>query len=306
MRRAACLLWVAPLVGLELSAATSPGHNDTPILRLLRSDTQPDEEARLAINFPGANKLVAPVKWTGSKITGKVKVETMRLQGKSADEAFVLLKLDQAGDKLLENKQFSVWVSYMTKITKKYPEVAMVVKLTSRYGDEGLAKLLEAGKQVKATNKIARKLQFIQMTGWMGQQKSMGDVFKLLRLDDGVGQLLTSPSFTILETYIQVFNKFNAGKQTHVIKEMMTFYGEKAVSTTLEAAKKVPKTSALATDLQAAQFRQWFADGVKPPKIWKMLEMKKATWMMNADAQVWRGYNQFYNLQKATAAAKLA
>ncbi|KAF1795435.1 hypothetical protein GQ600_18563 [Phytophthora cactorum] len=122
MRRAACLLWVAPLVGLELSAATSPGHNDTPILRLLRSDTQPDEEARLAINFPGANKLVAPVKWTGSKITGKVKVETMRLQGKSADEAFVLLKLDQAGDKLLENKQFSVWVSYMTKTTKKYPE----------------------------------------------------------------------------------------------------------------------------------------------------------------------------------------
>ncbi|KAF1785989.1 hypothetical protein GQ600_16036 [Phytophthora cactorum] len=65
---------------------------------------------------------MAPVKWTGSKITGKLKVETMRLQGKSADEAFVLLKLDQAGDKLLENKQFSVWVSYMTKTTKKLRE----------------------------------------------------------------------------------------------------------------------------------------------------------------------------------------
>ncbi|ETN14845.1 hypothetical protein PPTG_07098 [Phytophthora nicotianae INRA-310] len=302
------LLWTALLMGLKALAAAnsisvSPGQMHAPSLRLLRSDTQPGDEARLAINFSGANKLLDPVKRTGNKITGAIKAETLRFKGIPADDVFVLLKLDQAGDKILENKQFGTWVSYMTKTNKKYPEVAMVAKLTTVYGDEVLAKILQAGVKVKSTNSIARKLQFIQMTGWMQQTNSIDDIFRLLKLDEGMEKLLTSPNLNILERYIEVYNKFNGVKRTSLIKEMMRFYEQKAVSTALEAAKKNPSTNALATELQAAQFRQWFADGVKPPKIWKMLEMKKSTWTLNPDAQVWRDYNAYYWLQKKTAEA---
>ncbi|KAI9983950.1 hypothetical protein PInf_005234 [Phytophthora infestans] len=137
--------------------------------------------------------------------------------------------------------------------------------------------MLEAGKQVKATNKISRELQFIQMTGWMQQGKSMGDVIKLLKLGGGMDKLLVNPNLPILETYIHVFNKFNAGRQTSVIKELMGFHTEKVVSTALQAAKKSPETNAIATKLQAAQFRYWFDNKVKPPKIFGMLDMKKST-----------------------------
>ncbi|EEY60353.1 secreted RxLR effector peptide protein, putative [Phytophthora infestans T30-4] len=282
MRVTTLLLWTAPLAGLEVSVAAksvhvSPDPSHTSIARLLRSNTQSDEEARLAINFSGANKLLAPVKWTGSKIKGAVKAETLRLQGKTADEAFALLKLDQAGDKLLDHKQFSKWVSFMKKSTKQYPQVEMVKTLTTKYSDDALVKMLEAGKQVKATNKISRELQFIQMTGWMQQGKSMGDVIKLLKLGGGMDKLLVNPNLPILETYIHVFNKFNAGRQTSVIKELMGFHTEKVVSTALQAAKKSPETNAIATKLQAAQFRYWFDNKVKPPKIFGMLDMKKST-----------------------------
>ncbi|KAE9012447.1 hypothetical protein PR001_g15660 [Phytophthora rubi] len=51
-----------------------------------------------------------------SKVANSARVGMLRLKGKSADEAFVLLKLDKAGDDLLRSPKFSAWVSYMTSI----------------------------------------------------------------------------------------------------------------------------------------------------------------------------------------------
>ncbi|ETI57242.1 hypothetical protein F443_00438 [Phytophthora nicotianae P1569] len=277
---------------------------DTPPLRLLRSDTPSDEEERKAINLPGINKLTDAAKWTTTKISDKTMLGVMRFKGKTADEAFLLLKLDQAGDKLLESKEFGMWVSYMTKINKKHPKTAMVTTLTARYGDEGLAKMLEAGRWVEATSKIAGKLQIAQMKGWLQNKKSMDDVFKILTLDKGVDNILTNQNLNALGTYVNLYNKKYPGQETSVIKELMVFHGDEAVSKMLEAAKKVPETHTLAKALQTAQFKLWFVEGAKPFQIWKMLNMKKETWMMNPDAQVWRGYLEYYKLQKAANVPK--
>ncbi|POM76729.1 Secreted RxLR effector peptide protein [Phytophthora palmivora] len=74
-----------------------------------------------------------------------------------------------------------------------------------------------------------------------------------------------------------------------MIDSLTTFYGDEAMAKMLEAAKRNPSTNTIATELQTAQFTQWLHEGAKPFHIWKMLNMEKATWMTNPDANVWRG-----------------
>ncbi|KAG2760633.1 hypothetical protein Pcac1_g27438 [Phytophthora cactorum] len=164
--------------------------------------------------------------------------------------------------------------------------------------------MLEAGRKVKATSGIATKLQVAQMKVWLRNEKTMDEIFTILALEKGVDKLITNQGLNALATYIHLYNKQDRGKETSVIKEVMTFYGDEAVSKTLQAAKMVPETHTLATALQTAQFKLWFTEGAKPFQIWKMLNMKKETWMMNPDAQVWRGYLEFYKLQKAATVPK--
>ncbi|KAG3108195.1 hypothetical protein PI124_g12442 [Phytophthora idaei] len=290
MRSVALLLAaLAFLENLDAPLAVNPitrGQHHTPPLRLLRSGTPSDEEERKAINLPVVNKLKDAAKWTSSKISDTTKIGMMRFQGKTADEAFTLLRLDQAGGNLLERRKFSAWVSYMTMINKEHPKTAMLTALTARYGDEGLAKMLEAGRKVKATSGIATKLQVAQMKVWLRNEQIMDEIFTILALEKGVDKLITNQGLNALATYIHLYNKQDRGKETSVIKEVTTFYGDEAVSKTLQAAKMVPETHTLATALQTAQFKLWFTEGAKPFQIWKMLNMKKETWMMNPDAQV--------------------
>ncbi|KAE9001148.1 hypothetical protein PR002_g17991 [Phytophthora rubi] len=222
----------------------------------------------------------------------------LRLKGKSADEAFVLLKLDKAGDDLLRSPKFSAWVSYMTSILKKHTKMAIVKKLNTRYGDDTLARMLEAAKRDPGTTEIATKLQVAQMRDWLRGGKSFDDVLVLLKLDDGVDKVLANPALDTLGVYINQFNKYNPGKQTNTIDRLTVQYGDEALAKMLEAAKKVPSTEKLAKELQVAQFTRWLSAGEKPAKIWKMLKMEKATWMKNPDADVWRGYLAFYKLHK--------
>ncbi|KAE9265399.1 hypothetical protein PF008_g31871 [Phytophthora fragariae] len=205
-------------------------------------------------------------------------------------------KLDKAGDDLLRSPKFSVWVSYMTSITKEHPKTAIVKNLASRYGDDTLARMLEAAKRDPGTTKIATRLQVAQMRDWIRGGKSFDDVLALLKLDDGVDKILANPT---LGVYINQFNKINPGKQTNTIDRLTVQFGDEALAKMLEAAKKVPSTEKLAKELQVAQFAQWLAEGAKPANIWKMLNMEKATWMKNPDADVFYGYVAFYKSHKS-------
>ncbi|KAE8903072.1 hypothetical protein PF003_g12694 [Phytophthora fragariae] len=232
-----------------------------------------DEEERLIIpkTFLDGGKLdkLTNLAKTGvSKVANSARVTMLRLKGKTADEAFVLLKLDKAGDDLLRSPKFSVWVSYMTSITKKHPKTAIVKNLASRYGDDTLARMLEAAKRDPGTTKIATRLQVAQMRDWIRGGKSFDDVLALLKLDDGVDKILANPALGTLGVYINQFNKINPGKQTNTIDRLTVQFGDEALAKMLEAAKKVPSTEKLAKELQVAQFAQWLAEGAKPANIW--------------------------------------
>ncbi|KAG3016376.1 hypothetical protein PC128_g6986 [Phytophthora cactorum] len=221
----------------------------------------------------------------------------------SPDEYFKLLKLDAGVDKLLANPKLETGISYVSKFNAKNPgqETTTIQTLTKFYDDIELAKVLEAAKKLPQTEKIATELQTAQINVWV-KKFSPDDVFKMLKLDAGVDKLLTNPNLIIWITYLGQFNAVNRGQGTTMIKTFTKFFGDEALAKTLEAARHVPNTEKVATQFQTAQFTQWLRDGKKHEVIWKMLNMEKATWMKNPDAQVWYRYKDFYkaNIHKVT------
>ncbi|OWZ02100.1 RxLR effector protein [Phytophthora megakarya] len=174
----------------------------------------------------------------------------------------------------------------------------MIATLTAKYGDEGLAKLFQAAKNVPESEAVATKLQTEQMWVWLTNGNSIDAVLKLLKLDDGVDKVFMNPNLKSWEDYIQFYNKFMDEKPTTTIDSLMKFYGDETVAKMLEAATKAPNARKIATDLQTAQFTQWLREGAKPAQIWKLLNMNKQTWMTNPDAQVFYKYVEFYKLHK--------
>ncbi|GMF31387.1 unnamed protein product [Phytophthora lilii] len=90
-------------------------------------------------------------------------------KNKPAD-VFQLLKLDLAGDTLLGDPLWKVWVRYIDEFNKISPTpqyYAKIETLRKSYGDEKLAKLLIAAKEVESTKKTAADLQTLLLNQWI-------------------------------------------------------------------------------------------------------------------------------------------
>ncbi|KAE9170483.1 hypothetical protein PF004_g27860, partial [Phytophthora fragariae] len=108
-------------------------------------------------------------------------------EGKTAKRFFTTLKLNTQGDKLFESPAFYSWVDYVTKLSPKNADELMLSTLKTSYKDDViLAKMFLAAKESSFTKAIAEKLEQAQMADWLRNEKSADDVFKLLKLDDGM------------------------------------------------------------------------------------------------------------------------
>ncbi|POM62673.1 Avirulence protein (Avh) [Phytophthora palmivora] len=127
---------------------------------------------------------------------------------KSSDEIFSLLDLDKAGYHLFRSPQLNSWYNYVVMLNKNDPEAEMVNILAGWYGHDGLAKIfiLAEPPLVKRMRQIEVKLQTAMERQWLNQNKSPEDVFKLLKLDDEVGKVLTTPTFKTWLGYLDYFN----------------------------------------------------------------------------------------------------
>ncbi|KAJ8569052.1 hypothetical protein ON010_g6209 [Phytophthora cinnamomi] len=244
-----------------------------------------EEERAVSVKIFGVDKLKNVANTRMVKVAGSVQLGKWELQRKSGDEVLKLLELDKVGkDLLLGNPQiYSLGLVY----------------------DEDQQNAPENGySQAPDTTQLATRLQVAQMRDWVRRGTSVDDAMTLLKFDDNVKTVLINPGLGTLEVYITQLNKLDPKKRTTVTDALRDSYGDEAVAKMLEAARKAkttPNTEKLAQKLQNSQFDQWFTEGAKPAIIWKMLNMEKATWMKNPDADVWRRYLAFYKLQKAKA-----
>ncbi|GMF59609.1 unnamed protein product [Phytophthora fragariaefolia] len=196
---------------------------------------------------------------------------------KSIDDVFTRLQLTSAGDKLFDKPQFFSWLNYADDLTSKTgKEVSTIATLTAHYGDEVLAKLVGAAKQVKSTEGAATRLQASQAHSWLDAGKSADDVFTLLKLDKAGDDILASPVFDTWNTYLKVFNKKNSNSQTSLLATLTTHYGDDAIAQIIQTAKKVGATRSEAVALETAQVQRWVTSEKSPDDVFLLLKLDKA------------------------------
>ncbi|KAH7491196.1 RxLR effector protein [Phytophthora ramorum] len=236
-----------------------------PTVRFLRAGhTAPDEgEERAGLSVSMAEKAKT---FLSSSTISTEKLQKWLSSGKNADTVFSRMKLTKAGDDLLSNPQFSVWIKYVDDLSAKYPAKATsaISTLTTQYGDDALYKLLESAKKLPRTENLATRLQTEQMQHWATVGKSPDDVFRLFDLQKAGNSILTNPKFTSWTTYVDDLSALNPEKAASTIPTLTTYYGDDILFKMLDAAKKSDETKSIATKLEAQQLQGWLKSGKSP------------------------------------------
>ncbi|KAJ8576172.1 hypothetical protein ON010_g3040 [Phytophthora cinnamomi] len=193
----------------------------------------------------------------------------------SPGNVFMGLRLEQTGDKVLESPLFAYFQKYMVRISEgmRDKDSAMILAMTTGFGDEALASVLIAAKKVPSTEKLATKLQADQIQFWLAQKETPEHLFKkVLYLDDSVDDILTNPLLNTWATYLEAFNAKRPLKERESMIDLFrATFSDQDLTTMLIAAKEVASTKKVATDLETALLNQWVLDKASPAAVSKFL-----------------------------------
>ncbi|KAE8984565.1 hypothetical protein PR002_g22906 [Phytophthora rubi] len=163
------------------------------------------------------------------------------IEGKTAQRFFTNLKLNTQGDKLFESPALHSWVDYVTKLSPKNADELMLSTLKAGYKDDLVL--------------------------------SADDVFKLLKLDDDVDNLLTNP---LLSNWVAYVEKLNKNSYTMLLGKLktskLTATDDKLVEMIMYA-KKDASTSVIAGKLEAAQLEKWLSEKQTAADVFKLLKL---------------------------------
>ncbi|KAG1694057.1 hypothetical protein DVH05_022074 [Phytophthora capsici] len=249
-----------------------------PRKRSLRSDKYAGNEERAA----GTSAVESLVKAT----TNVDDVETWLKRGDTANKVFKALKLQKAGDNLLDNPQLPTLMRYLRLFNEANPtkKTSLLATLTTHYGNRGLTKIIEAGlaSTSKKTVATAKHLQTEQIHYWMAHGRSPESVFGVLKLDKLLpftwisSDLFEKPGLKTWIRYLDEFNAENPKQKTTLISILSKRYNDKTLANMLIAANKAESTSSIAKRIQAEQTLQWLKTGKKPSDLFTMFQLQKA------------------------------
>ncbi|KAH7487750.1 RxLR effector protein PSR2 [Phytophthora ramorum] len=170
--------------------------------------------------------------------------------GKTGDDVFKLLKLNDKGEKLFESPMAATWLAYLTKLNKKNPEEDMISSLKRVYDDEALAKVITGAQNSASTVVLANTLERALMGKWLDEGKTLDEIFTLLTLETKSKVNTNTP-----DAISQLEKRFGSSIK---LAKVIAYAKKRAIT---EATK------ADATRLQDLQFKQWLAAGVTPNNI---------------------------------------
>ncbi|KAK1929657.1 hypothetical protein P3T76_014874 [Phytophthora citrophthora] len=263
---------------LDPLALTLSRPDGLPRKRSLRSDKYAGNEERAA----GASALQSLIK----AVANVDDVETWLKRDSTTNMVFKALKLQKAGDNLLDNPQLATLMRYLRLFNEANPtkKTSLVATLTTYYGNRGLTKIIEAGlaSTSKKTVATAKHLQTEQIQYWMAHGRSPESVFGVLKLDKFLpltwisSDLFEKPGLRTWIRYLDDFNAENPKQKTTLISILSKRYNDKTLANMLITANKAESTSSIAKRIQAEQTLVWLQTGKKPSDIFTLLELDKA------------------------------
>ncbi|KAE9034728.1 hypothetical protein PR001_g7663 [Phytophthora rubi] len=286
------------------SAASFPSlSHDKRLLRIETYEGEGEGDER-AIAIPGLTKVK---QWLTTNISrfkawygDRKQVKAWSKEKKTPEEVFMLLKLDENINKVLNNPKLTTWVRFMRAYNKKNENsVTLIGTLTKFYGNEPLAKMLEVSRRNPATWRLANKLQADQWVGWTGNGLSADVVYKMLKVGDGsVEKLLANLALIVWFHYSNRVNAHKPDRGMAVIKKLTASYDEMELAKAIEVATKDKTTEFISTRLQAGQFTGWLIEGRDPRTVFNRLKLDTKKWPSDPNVDVYRAYSVFYKAYK--------
>ncbi|KAG3097116.1 hypothetical protein PI124_g15700 [Phytophthora idaei] len=189
-----------------------------------------------------------------------------------------MFKLDDGMDKALTSPDLKTMETYVKELNVKNQnnKASVIGIFTTHYGDDAVAKaLVTAQRKAKMVDdaKRIRQLRNAQLLTWLNSEKSVDDVFKLLKLREHGYIALASRKMEVLDDYMKLVIRTNSGEETLLQTLTMGFGGERKLARQLVLAKKDPRTRELATALQNALLNKWLASSMQPASVLKKLKL---------------------------------
>ncbi|GMF12860.1 unnamed protein product [Phytophthora lilii] len=172
-------------------------------------------------------------------------LDSWKTTGKSGNDVFKLLKLDEEGSKVLENPLLSTWTSYMAKINED-PEPILYATLKAQLNEDELVSAIAAAKKV-----------------------STDDIFKFLKLDKEGENLFESPLVGTWVSYVSKLKKDDPEEAIFMV--LKKHYEEETLANMLVQAKENPSTQAIAGKLQE---ELWLSNGKSIDEVFKLVGLK--------------------------------
>ncbi|ETL80275.1 hypothetical protein F441_19907 [Phytophthora nicotianae CJ01A1] len=154
-------------------------------------------------------------------------------------------------------------------------------------GFDTITKLVKSGKEKYKESK--------QLKSWLKDKQSADEVFGLLKLDDGVGNVLTKEKVKVWASYVSKFNKKYQNDRVYMIDMLVARYGDDGVSMMIEAAKRDPVAKKLADKLQTDQFRGWIRSEKSADDVFKILKLDDPANIANSNMNAWLKYLDVFN-----------
>jgi hypothetical protein len=119
-------------------------------------------------------------------------------------------------------------------------------------------------KYMNLFNTVDPRFKKDTLQNWLKKGLISEDDFALLTLGKSADDLLTSSQLSAWKNYVNLFNKENPTEKVSALAALTARFGDDALATMIDAAKKVPKTETMATQLQAEQIKHWLDAGKLP------------------------------------------
>ncbi|OWZ01013.1 Avirulence (Avh) protein [Phytophthora megakarya] len=227
--------------------------------------------------------------------------------GKSTDDIFKLLKLDQdINDYSFQDKiLLSTWVSYLDLFITKHPDKKDVLfsALEFRLNDRPFNEIISMAKKFSSLESTAIRIQNSQFPSFLASNKSPRNVFTLLRLADEGDDILGTPVFQMWMKYVEDFNKRNPARKEswfNPIRIECEWGGIRMI----DKAMQNPSTVDIGKKLEREWLNYWLDEGNTPEVVFRWLNLVKAGGRALADRKfkTWTSYLDEFSKKYPTEA----
>ncbi|KAF4032562.1 hypothetical protein GN244_ATG15494 [Phytophthora infestans] len=171
--------------------------------RLLRGSTKQNEDR--VINA-GIEKLTGLIKAGVLKLGENVDWRSWLLIDQSATDILTMFRLEKGLSGALTSPGVKAMERYLTSVNR-HKQKSVIGVFSAHYGDDAVETLVTVQRTIKTEEGLdtIRQLRNAQLSGWLKSDRSVDDVFTLLKLEKYGYGALASPKMEVLEDYINLF-----------------------------------------------------------------------------------------------------